>query len=322
VNKLKKANIQLCADAGSKYCPCHLAYSGDCIKCPIIRGEKTCDCLWQGVCVYSELKHSQNTPMCERKESLCNIKEVKDLESDIFLIKIQVPKDIIRDLCSPGAYVLIKSKDKNSDIFNTPISVMDVDMKNCILEVVVKSRGIKTKNIVNFDKVWVKGPYFNGIFGIKQIKGAYKINTVVVLNGLSQVNSINIIKRLLENKNNVEVFINNKATVLQVVIDKLTNLGVNIYDTDLNKDKDFLIDYIRRNDVKFVYSGGSDLFNKYVMDIVDSVDKEINLAVSNSNLICCGEGVCGACTIDVNGQKVKSCKAQIDSRDFLNSRNL
>ncbi len=319
---MKKANIQLCADAGSKYCPCHLAYSGDCIKCPIIRGEKTCDCLWQGVCIYSELKHSKNTPMCERKETLCNIKEVIDLDSDIYLIKIQVPKDMIRDLCSPGAYVLIKSKDKDSDIFNTPISVMDVDMKSCILEVVVKSRGIKTKNIINFDQVWVKGPYFNGIFGIKQIKGAYKVNTVVVLNGLSQVNSINVIKRLLENKNNVGVFINNKATVLQVVIDKLINLGVNIYDTDLNKDKDFLIDYIRRNDVEFVYSGGSDLFNKYVMDIVDSVDENINLAVSNSNLICCGEGVCGACTIEVNGQKVKSCKAQIDSRDFLNSRNL
>ena len=102
----------------------------------------------------------------------------------------------------------------------------------------------------------------------------------------------------------------------------MINLGVNIYDTDLNKDKDFLIDYIRRNDVEFVYSGGSDLFNKYVMDIVDSVDENINLAISNNNLICCGEGVCGACTIDVNGQKVKSCKAQIDSRDFLNSRNL
>ncbi|WP_331681690.1 2Fe-2S iron-sulfur cluster-binding protein [Romboutsia sp.] len=319
---MKKANMQLCADAGSKYCPCHLAYSGDCIKCPIICGKKNCDCLWQGVCIYNELQHSKNVPICERKKSLCKIKEVDNLGNDTFLVKIQVPNDMIRDLCSPGAYVLIKSQDKNSDVFNAPISVMDVDMENSILEVIIKPRGIKTKNIINFDEVWVKGPYFNGIFGIKQIKGAYKTNTVVVLNGLSQVNSINIVKRLLENKNNVEVFINNQATILEVVIDKLKNLGVNIYNTDLNEDRDFLIDYIRRNNVELVYSGGANAFNKYVMDIVNSVDENINFAISNNNLICCGEGVCGACTIDINGEKVKSCKAQIDSRDFLNSKNL
>ncbi len=58
------------------------------------------------------------------------------------------------------------------------------------------------------------------------------------------------------------------------------------------------------------------------MDIVDSVDPNIDLAISNSNLICCGEGSCGACTIEVNGKRIKSCKAQIDSRAFLNSKNL
>lgn len=318
---MKKANNQLCADAGSKYCPCHLAYSGDCIKCPIICGKKTCDCLWQGVCIYNEFQHNKNVSVCERKESLCKIDKVSDLGNETFLIKIQVPKSMLIDLSRPGAYVLIKSKDRNSDIFHTPISVMDVDMENSILEVVVKIRGIKTKNIISFEEIWVKGPYFNGIFGIKQIKGAYQTNTLIILNGLSQVNSINVVKRLLENKNHVEVFINNQATILDIVIDKLKNLGVNIQNTDLNEDKDFLIDYIRRNNVKFVYSGGADLFNKYVMDIVDSIDPNINLAISNSNLICCGEGICGACTIEVNGKKIKSCKAQIDSRAFLNSKN-
>lgn len=319
---MKKANNQLCADAGSKYCPCHLAYSGDCIKCPITRGEKVCDCLWQGVCIYNELQHNKNVPVYERKETLCKINEVNELGNETFLIKINVPKSMLIDLCSPGAFVLIKSKDRSSDIFNTPISVMDVDFENSILEVVIKPRGIKTKNIINFEEVWVKGPYFNGIFGIKQIKSAYQKNTLVILNGLSQVNSINVVKRLLENKNNVVVFINNQATILEVIIEKLKELGVNIQSTDLNEDRDFLIDYIRRNNVEFVYSGGADLFNKYIMDIVDSVDPNIDLAISNSNLICCGEGICGACTIEVNGKKIKSCKAQIDSRAFLNSKNL
>ncbi|MGL5330645.1 MAG: 2Fe-2S iron-sulfur cluster-binding protein [Peptostreptococcaceae bacterium] len=322
MNNLKKDNIQLCADAGTKYCPCHLAYSGDCIKCPITCGGKNCNCLWQGVCIYNELIHNLNTPMCERQESLCKINEVMDLGDNTFLLKIKVPKDMVLDLCSPGAYVMMKSKDRSSDIFNTPISVMDVDIENSILEVVIKPRGIKTKKMTSFDEVWIKGAYFNGVFGIKEIKSAYKTNTVIVVNGLSQVNSINIAKKLLENKNNVEVFINDQATILDEVTQKLGELGVNVYATDLNGDRNFLTDYIKRNNIKLVYSGGSDIFNKCIMDVVDSVDKEINFAISNNNLICCGEGICGACTVEVNGNKVKSCKAQINSREFLNSRNL
>lgn len=316
---MKKANIQLCADAGGKYCPCHLAYSGDCIKCSLIQGCRTCDCKWQGVCIYNQLQHSKNVAVNERKELLCKIVETKEIDKDTSEIKIKVPKNLIKDLCSPGAYVLLKSKDKDKEFFNTPISVMDVDLENSILEVVIKSRGVKTKSIINFDEVWLKAPYFNGIFGIKEIKTNYNKNCVVVLNGLSQVNSINIVRRLIENHNNVEVFINNKASVLDVVINKIIDLGVNIQSIDLYEDKDFLIDYIRRNNVEFIYCGGSVRFSKYIMGLVDSVDEDIKLSISNNNLICCGEGICGACSMNINGQMVKTCKAQVDSRDYLKS---
>ena len=47
----------------------------------------------------------------------------------------------------------------------------------------------------------------------------------------------------------------------------------------------------------------SNIFNKDIMDIVDSIDENINLAVSNNNLICCGEGICGGCTVRLNGQR-------------------
>lgn len=55
------------------------------------------------------------------------------------------------------------------------------------------------------------------------------------------------------------------------------------------------------------------------MNIIDAIDENIKLAVSNNNLICCGEGICGACCIDLNGVKVKSCKTQINSREYLKS---
>ncbi|RDY24761.1 sulfide/dihydroorotate dehydrogenase-like FAD/NAD-binding protein [Romboutsia maritimum] len=310
-------NIQSCADAGSKYCPCHLAYSGDCIKCSLLRGKKTCDCVWQGVCIYSEVQHNKNLSICERQEHLCKIAQVKKIEEDLFFIKIQVPKNIVGELKSPGAYVLLKSKDKNSDIFNAPISVMDVNTQESYIEVVIKSMGIKTKSIINFDEVWVKGPYYNGVFGTRGLNNTNQENCLVILNGLSQVSAINIIKKLLENKNKVEVIFNSQSIILEEVKNKIQQMGINISIVNVFEDKNFISDYLSRNNVKFVYSGGCNNFNKIIMNIVDEVSEDIKLSISNNNLICCGEGICGACTVRINGEKMKSCKSQIDSREFL-----
>ena len=39
-----------CIDAGSEFCPCHLAESGECILCSQLQGSHFCDCLnWKGV---------------------------------------------------------------------------------------------------------------------------------------------------------------------------------------------------------------------------------------------------------------------------------
>ena len=316
---MEKSNIQFCADAGGKYCPCHLAYSGDCIKCSLIRGEKVCDCKWQGVCIYNQLQHNKIIGVNERKELLCDVLESKEIETDLYLMKIKIPKSIVKDLCEPGAYVLLKDKNRENMMFNAPISVMDIDEENNILEVIIHPRGVKTKPIVKADKVILKAPYFNGIFGIKQIKSNINQNCVVILNGLSQVNSINVIKRLIKNHNHVEVFLNNKGVALDIIKDKISRMGVNINDISLSDDKDLIIDYIKRENVPFVYVGASITFSKDVMNIIDSIDKNIKLAISNDNLICCGEGICGACVVNIDGFKVKTCKAQVDSREYLNS---
>lgn len=317
VTDLKRANIQSCADAGSKYCPCHLAYSGDCIKCSLIQGEKSCNCIWQGVCIYNEVKHNQNQGGKEREEYLCKIVKVEEPEENIFIVSLKIPKNIARDLCNPGAYVLLKSRDKMSAIFNAPISVMDVDLENNILEVVIKPRGIKTKTLMDFEEIWLKGPYFNGVFGIRDLGFQHDSNTAVILNGLSQVNSINVIKKLVNNKNKVEVFIHSKSVILDAIVDKIKEVGVNIHIVDIEEDKEFIKDFLIRDKVSLVYSGGYNTFNKNIMNMIDSVNKDIKLVIPNNNLICCGEGICGACTVNLNGVRVKSCKAQIDSRTFL-----
>lgn len=310
---------QFCADAGGKYCPCHLAYSGDCIKCSLIRGKKTCDCKWQGVCIYNELEHNKIMPVQERKEILCKVIESKEIEKNIYLLKIKIPDYLCRDLCEPGAYVFLKDKDRESEFFNAPISVMDVDEENNILEVVVVPRGIKTKPLVKCKEIIVKAPYFNGIFGLKEIKSNSCNNCVVILDGLSQVNSLKVIKKLIRNNNNVEVFINERGKRLELLEKRIEEMGVNIHLFNSYDKEEKLINYIRNNNISFVYSCGLIYFNKYILQLVDSIDKNIKFAIPNNNLICCGEGICGACTVRLNNCRIKTCKAQMSGREFLNN---
>ena len=268
-----KSNVQFCADAGGKYCPCHLAYSGDCIKCSLIKGEKVCDCKWQGVCVYNEMQHNLLSPVEERDEFLAKVIERKEIDDNVYYIKIKIPRTIIRNLCEPGAYVFLKDRNKIDSIYNAPISVMDVDEENSILEVIVVPRGIKTKPLVHSDEVIVKAPYFNGIFGIREIKSCSFENCVLILDGMSQVNSINVIRRLLRNNNNVEVFINENEKKLEVVEEKLENMGVNINYFNMTSKKKLLIDYIIKNNVTFVYSCGLIPFNKTILNMIDNIDE-------------------------------------------------
>ncbi|WP_195250822.1 hypothetical protein [Romboutsia sp. 1001713B170207_170306_H8] len=315
---MNKGKNRACIDCGSQYCPCHLAYSGDCIKCSLLRGEKTCDCLWQGICVYNEVQHNKKESLInERKEYLCEINNKEELKDGIYLLEINIPKNLTEELSKVGAYILLKDKGKENLAYNTPISVMDVDKENKLLKVVIKKAGIKTKALLDSKEVIVKGPYFNGIFGVEKINNIKSSNCLVVLSGLSQVNSINVIKKLLKNKNTVEVFYNKNSTILDVVIETLNNMGVNIHIIDIEEDKNFIQDYIKRNNVSLIYSGGNNNFNKKIKGLVDDVSKEITLAISNNNLICCGEGICGACTINLNGEKIKTCKTQINSKDFF-----
>ncbi len=315
---MNKGKNRACIDCGNQYCPCHLAYSGDCIKCSLLRGEKTCDCLWQGICVYNEVQHNKKESLInERKEYLCEINNKKELEEGIYLLEINIPKILIEELSKVGAYILLKNKETEKLSYNTPISVMDIDKENEVLKVVIKRAGIKTKALLECKEVIVKGPYFNGIFGVDKINNIKSSNCLVTLSGLSQVNSINVIKKLLKNKNTVEVFYNKNSIILDVVIETLNNMGVNIHIIDIEEDKNLIQDYIKRNNVSLIYSGGNNHFNKEIKSLVDDVSKEIILAISNNNLICCGEGICGACTINLNGEKIKTCKTQINSNDLF-----
>ena len=56
---------------------------------------------------------------------------------------------------------------------------------------------------------------------------------MVVLSGLSQVNAIKVVKKLIDN-NRVDVFINSDGILIDEVTNKIKDLGANIYYFDIN----------------------------------------------------------------------------------------
>ncbi|QEK12196.1 hypothetical protein FQB35_07305 [Crassaminicella thermophila] len=190
-----------CIDAGSEYCPCYLAETNDCIMCAHLQGKSFCDCSWSGVCIYQEFYWCGNKKKYERKEFKGKIIEKKYISEDVMIFKIAVTKTLARQLKQPGSYVFIRELDKPL-FFNVPMSIMNADEYKGEIDIAVKVLGIKTKTLMECDKeIFVKGPYWNGVLGLKNLKSTKEKNVLVVARGVALAPSVLAIKYLLKNKN-------------------------------------------------------------------------------------------------------------------------
>ncbi|NMA86311.1 MAG: hypothetical protein GX968_03185 [Tissierellia bacterium] len=59
------------------------------------------------------------------------------------------------------------------------------------------------------------------------------------------------------------------------------------------------------------------MLQRKVKSIIDKLDLDIKWFVTNNNILCCGEGVCGSCIRKTNaGNRIKTCKVIIDPMNF------
>ena len=160
-----------CIDAGTEYCPCKLAESGECLICSQCQGECFCDCLnWKGVCIYQEFYNNGNKAKDGRKAYDCTVEDVKNYNNNMIMIKFKAPHKLVLDLVKPGSYIFVRT-DENK-YFDIPISIMNSDIENDIITIAVEIRGIKTNRLLNTktnQNIVIRGPYWNGVFGIKTI---------------------------------------------------------------------------------------------------------------------------------------------------------
>lgn len=320
-----------CIDAGSEFCPCHLAESGECILCSQLHGSHFCDCLnWKGVCIYQEFHDNGNKPKEQRKIFKCKVVDKTVYKDNALLISFEVPHKLAIDLAKPGSFIFIRSD--NNIYFDVPISILESDIDTNIVTVMVEIRGIKTKKLLNLEKdgeIVFRAPYWNGVFGVKNI-GKQKDNHVVVLaRGIGMAPMIPVLIKLMRNENQITLILDKQPFDDIYVTKWLDKLGIIPQEMNLIEKGELspeakvtIKSLIKYNKVSLIHIAGADILTYKVIDYLDELErKDIDLSCCNNVKMCCGEGVCGACTARFSGHRVKRlCKVQSDPRNIFEGR--
>ena len=198
-----------CIDAGTEYCPCKLAEYGQCLICSQCQGKMFCDCLnWKGVCIYQELYNNSNKAKEGRKTYNCVVTNVDKYDNNLIIIEFKAPHKLVLDLVKPGSYVFIRTDEIN--YFDIPISIMNSDMDNDIITIAVEIRGIKTKKLLDIkinENIVIRGPYWNGVFGITNISAQKNGKALILARGIGLAPMMPVIRRLISQNNQLKVII-------------------------------------------------------------------------------------------------------------------
>lgn len=316
-----------CIDAGTMYCPCHLAETGDCVHCSQLSGENFCQCKdWCGVCIYEKYLSNGSKPSKLRGTYKCSIIDKDNLGDKISIFTLKAPENVVRELIYPGSFVFLRPVG-SINLFDVPISIMKADTFNATLRVVIKSSGIKTKNLFALnkgDELLLRGPFSNGVMGLLNINKAKRGTSIVVAREIGIIPSIPVMEKLYSNDNKIISIIDSKynPNIYKKYFDNCNSeiINCNILDHgSLTEEfKSILSKILKENNINLIHCGGPDIM---IYEIIKFVDKSINFSCSNNSKMSCGEGICGSCTKHYEGDIVKRlCKVQIDPRDLFKDR--
>ena len=310
------AKLYNCIDAGSSYCPCNLASTMDCISCSQLSGKEFCDCNWNGICIMYEY-FMQNKETCDLRKTFTGvIIERVLLEENLFLMKIQLDKELLKELNKIGSYIFIKGPEFNH-YYETPMSIFDLDENYAYI--VYQELGPKTKNFQLGDKLTVRGPYWNGIVGDYKLSNIENSNVLIIARGIGQSSILLPIKKLINKGNKITLILDKGKINSLYILNYISDENISIENINLlsNEGRKKLEKIIKDNDIDVIISAGAEILHREVASIVKENGKDIRLFVTNNNIFCCGEGICGSCirkTID--GERIKACKTMIDPKNI------
>ncbi|MEW6081423.1 MAG: hypothetical protein AB1576_06540 [Bacillota bacterium] len=313
-----------CADAGTRYCPCFLALVGECLTCTHLQGFDLCDCSWPGLCVLQHFQWESGVPRPGREEVRSRIIDVRRLSDTHVSFTFSVPSSVTPELAQPGAMVFARAIHEPSR-FDVPLTIYDTgeDSATVVLEVV----GPKTRSLAswvqrpgNLGDVWVRGPYFNGVFGGRYLKALHSSRALLVLRGTGQATSLSVAREMVRHRNLLWALLDPGPLEHNLAEEALRELGVQVFDIDLRTKtgEEFLASCLERFQPALVFSGGADGQHYRLERLMEARNLRATLTGSNNCIMVCAEGTCGACITRLrSGGKFRACKGDAPVNDVF-----
>lgn len=155
----------ICADVGTRNCPCPLAETGDCLVCSRLSGARECSCRWAGVCVYNEYMQNGSMVRTKRKARSTGILQRLRQGNDLLMLQLRVPRGFALEASRPGSFLFLKPPGA-PEMTSVPVSVMAADVEHESLWVILKIISAKTKALAACeDFLEMRGIYRSGLLG-------------------------------------------------------------------------------------------------------------------------------------------------------------
>jgi NAD(P)H-flavin reductase len=208
---------------------------------------------------------------------------------------------------------------------------MNCDIENDIITIAVEIRGIKTVKLLEIklnDNIVIRGPYWNGVFGIKNILAQKQGKSLILARGIGLAPMIPVIRKLTSQGNELQVVIDKSSFEVNFAEEFLEEYKVQASENSL-LDKGNLSDHAKviikdalSGGVNYIHLAGADILTYNVINYLDEIGRnDVSLSCCNNFKMCCGEGICGACTARFSGHRVKRfCKEQADPRSIFEGR--
>lgn len=315
-----------CIDINTGYCPCMLAETNNCVYCSHLKGGETCDCNWTGVCIMYEKKwqtkkqrwRGDDTPVRIEIETELTKKEL--LAENTYLLQFDVSETLAEQLNKIGAFIFMR-KPEDPQFYHLPIGIMKVDKQT--IQVVVEDVGPKSARLLANDhnRIWLRGPYFNGYFGQPWIENVKCGKILLVAGGMGQPPALPVVEKLIANGNNVVAIIAPGKTKKVFVEQAMLQLGAQVHVVASLRQVGIpmLRALFKSSECpELVVSAGPDDQHYGIIAAMQAADVNLPMAATNNATMCCGEGICGSCIKETQtGEFIKTCKVQTDFTQLI-----
>jgi len=301
-----------CVDAGTEHCPCNLAVTGDCLICSRLQGKDACDCQWNGVCIYNEFVQNGQRAAGLRREFAAEVLGRREYDGGVVVLELKAGKGFAQQASRPGSYVFLRHP-KRTAYYDVPISVLAADEEAGTIFAAIQEVGPKSKSLLApAERLSVRGVYRGGLQGAAYLQPGYLKGRKVlfVTKGIGAAPALLTMSRLTEQTS--AHWIADDDKVGKTFLEEYKSVCDPQYMMLSRQDQLALLQKtIQEGGYDVVAIMTSDYFVSVIRALAEEVLPQAKLVWSNNARLCCGEGICGACTqVNDKGETFRMCKCQ------------